>query len=63
MFMATLFSVFVSCKKQRKGHEVELMAIIQLDEAQSFTKTCMVNGTWVREHVTRSSSGGLSPSP
>ena len=38
MFMATLFSVFVSCKKQRKGHEVELMAIIQLDEAQSFTQ-------------------------
>ena len=35
MFMATLFSVFVSCKKQRKGHGVELMAIIQLDEAQS----------------------------
>ena len=40
MFMATLFSVFVSCKKQRKGHEVhvELMAIIQLGEAQSFTQ-------------------------
>ena len=34
MFMATLFSVFVSCKKQRKGHEVELMAIIQQHEAQ-----------------------------
>ena len=39
MFMVTLFSVFVSCKKQRKGHEVELMAIIQLGEAQSFTQT------------------------
>ena len=38
MFMATLFSVFVSCKKQRKGHEVELTAIIQLGEAQSFTQ-------------------------
>ena len=38
MFMATLFSVFVNCKKQRKGHEVELMAIIQLGEAQSFTQ-------------------------
>ena len=39
MFMATLSSVFVSCKKQRKGHhEVELMAIIQLDDAQSFTQ-------------------------
>ena len=38
MFMAALFSVFVSCKKQRKGHEVELMAFIQLDEAQSFTQ-------------------------
>ena len=38
MFMATLFSVFVSCKKQRKGLEVELMAIILLDEAQSFTQ-------------------------
>ena len=38
MFMATLFSLFVSCKKQRKGREVELMAFIQLDEAQSFTK-------------------------
>ena len=38
MFMATLFSVFVSCKKQRKGHEVELMAIVQLGEAQSFTQ-------------------------
>ena len=37
MFMATLSSVFVSCKKQRKGHEVELMVIIQLDDAQSFT--------------------------
>ena len=42
MFMATLFSVFVSCKKQRKGHEVELMAIIQLHEAQFLPKTCMV---------------------
>ena len=49
MFMATLFSVFLSCKKQRKGHEVELMAIIQLHEAQFLPKTCMVNGTWVRE--------------
>ena len=38
MFMAALFSVFVSFKKQRKGHEVELMAFIQLDEAQSFTQ-------------------------
>ena len=38
MFMATLFSVFVSCKKQIKAHEVELMAIIQLDEAQFFTQ-------------------------
>ena len=38
MFMATLFSVFAICKKQRKGHEVELMAIIQFDEAQSFTQ-------------------------
>ena len=38
MFMATLFSVFVSCKKQRKGHEVELMAIIQLHQAQFFTQ-------------------------
>ena len=39
MFMATLFSVFVSCiKKQRKGHEIELMAIIQLHEAQFFTQ-------------------------
>ena len=38
MFMAALFSVFVSCKKQRKGYEVELMAIIQLGEAQSFTQ-------------------------
>ena len=38
MFMATLFSVFVSCKKQIKGHEVEMMAIIQLDEAQFFTQ-------------------------
>ena len=42
MFIATLFSVFVSCKKQRKGHEVELMAIIQLHEAQFFTQTCML---------------------
>ena len=54
MFMATLFSVFVSCKKQIKGHEVELMAIIQLDGAPFLPKTCMVNGTWVREHVARS---------
>ena len=38
MFIATLFPVIVSCKKQRKGHEVELMAIIQLGEAQSFTQ-------------------------
>ena len=38
MFMATLFSVSVSCKKQIKCHEVELMAIIQLDEAQFFTQ-------------------------
>ena len=38
MFMATLSSVFVSCEKQRKGHEIELMAIIQLDDAQSFTQ-------------------------
>ena len=38
MFIAALFSVFVSCKKQRKGHEVELMAIIKLDDAQSFTQ-------------------------
>ena len=40
MFMATLFSVFVSCikKKQRKGNEIELMAIIQLHEAQLFTQ-------------------------
>ena len=36
--MANLFSVFVSSKKQRKGYEVELMAFIQLDEAQSFTQ-------------------------
>ena len=54
MFMATLFSVFVSCKKQRMGHEVELMAIIKPDEAHFLPKTCMVNGTWVREHVARS---------
>ena len=33
-----VFSVFVSCKKQRKGHEVELVAITQLGEAQSFTQ-------------------------
>ena len=38
MFMATLLSVFVSCKKQKKGHEVELMAIIRLHEAQIFTQ-------------------------
>ena len=38
MFMATMFSLSVSCKKQIKGHEVELMAIIQLDEAQFFTQ-------------------------
>ena len=38
MFMATLFSVFVSCKKQTKGHEIELMAIIQLNEAQFYTQ-------------------------
>ena len=38
MFMATLFSVFVRCLKQIKGHEVELMAIIQLREAQFFTQ-------------------------
>ena len=38
MFMATLFLVFVRCKKQTIGHEVELMAIIKLDEAQSFTQ-------------------------
>ena len=38
MFMATLFSVLVSCKKQSKVHEVELMAIIQLGEAQFFTQ-------------------------
>ena len=38
MFLTTLFSVFVSSKKQRKGHGVELMAIIQLGEAQSFTQ-------------------------
>ena len=38
MYMATLFSVFVSCKKQTKrGHEVELTAIIQFDEAPFFT--------------------------
>ena len=42
MFMATLISVFVSCKKQRKGHEVELMAIIQLHEAQFFTQNMYV---------------------
>ena len=36
--LVTLFSVLVSCKKQRKGHEVELMAIIQLHEAQFFTQ-------------------------
>ena len=36
MFMATLFSVFVSCKKQTNGHKVELTAIIQLDEAPQF---------------------------
>ena len=56
MFMATLFSVFVSCiKKQRKGHEIELMAIIQLHEAQLFTQNMYgKNGTWVREHVARS---------
>ena len=54
MFMETLFSVFLSCKKQRKGHEVEMMAIIQLHEAHFLPKTCMVNGTWVREHVARS---------
>ena len=54
MFMAFLFSVFVSCKKQRNGHEVELMAIIQLHEGQLFTEKSMVDGTWVREHVTRS---------
>ena len=46
MFMATLFSVFVSCKKQMKGHEVELMAIIQLPaKLNLLPKTCMVNGT------------------
>ena len=38
MFMATLFSVFVSSKKPMKGHEIELMAIIQLHEAQFFTQ-------------------------
>ena len=38
MFMATLFTVFVSYKKQRKGNEVELMAVIQLGESQSFTQ-------------------------
>ena len=43
MFMATLFSVFVSYKKQRKGHKVELMAIIQLDEAQSLTQNMYGN--------------------
>ena len=54
MLMETLFSVFVSCKKQTKGHEVELTAIIQLDLAQFLPKIFMVNGTWVREHVARS---------
>ena len=43
-----------SCKKQMKGCEVELTAIIQRDEAQFSTETCIVNGTWVREHVSRS---------
>ena len=46
MFMATLFSVFVSCKKQRKGHEVELMAIIQLHEAQFFTQNMYGKHVW-----------------
>ena len=54
MFMATLFSVFVSCKKQRKGYEVELMAIINLAKLNLLPKTCLVNGTSVREHVARS---------
>ena len=47
MFMATLFSMFASCKKQRKSHEVELMAIIQLDEAQSFTQNKYMEGACI----------------
>ena len=54
MFMATLFSVFVSCKKQTNGHEIELTDIIQLGEAQFFTQNMYGNVTWVREHVARS---------
>ena len=54
MFMATLFSVFVSCKKQRKGHKVDLMAIIQLDEALSFTQNMYGKRNRNREHVARS---------
>ena len=54
MFMTTLLSVFVSCKKQTKGFEVELTAIIQLEEAHFLPKACMINGTWVREHGARS---------
>ena len=38
MLMGTLSLVFVSCKKQTKGHRVDLMAIIQLDVAQLFTQ-------------------------
>ena len=33
-----VFGVCKFCKKQTKGHEVELTAIIQLDVAQYFTQ-------------------------
>ena len=51
-FVSGVSNILFSCKKQTKGHEVNLTAIIQLDEFNFDPNMCMVNGTWVRKHIT-----------
>ena len=38
-FVFGVCKLLFSCKKQSKGHEVEMTAITQLDVAQCFTQT------------------------
>ena len=51
-FVFGVSNILFCCKKQTNGHEVNLTAIIQLDEFNFRPETCMVNGTWVRKHIT-----------
>ena len=52
-FVFGFCNILFSCKKQTKGLEVNLTAIIQLDEFNFSPEACMVNVTLVRENIAR----------